>query len=104
MATVTSGFDPYPVYAALGRLCEGLPGFTITPRMLVGTFPHGKLAMVGDLGELAEPSSAERLAGHAVIGALAAAGRRGRGGIPAGTDRHDRWHAGRAGRRPRPRS
>ena len=72
MATVTSGFDPYPVYAALGRLCEGLPGFTITPRMLVGTFPHGKLAMVGDLGELAEPSSAERLAGHAVIGALAA--------------------------------
>ena len=96
MATVTSGFDPYPVYAALGRLCEGLPGFTITPRMLVGTFPHGKLAMVGDLGELAEPSSAERLAGHAVIGALAARGRRGRGGIPAGTDRHDRWHTGRA--------
>ena len=72
MATVTSGFDPYPVYAALGRLCEGLPGFTITPRMLVGTFPHGKLAMVGDLGELAEPSSAERLAGHTVLGALAA--------------------------------
>jgi hypothetical protein len=72
MATVTSGFDPYPVYAALGRLCEGLPGFTITPRMLVGTFPHGKLAMVGDLGELAQPSSAERLTGHTVIGALAA--------------------------------
>ena len=73
MATVTSGFDPYPVYAALARRCQDLPGFTITPRMLVGTFPYGKLAMVGDLTDLAEQSSVERLAAHPVVGALAAA-------------------------------
>jgi very-short-patch-repair endonuclease len=71
MSTVNNGFDPYPVYAALARLCEGLPGFMVTPRVLVSTFPHGKLAMVGDLAELAEPASVERLAGHAVIAALA---------------------------------
>ena len=41
--------------------------------MLVGTFPHGKLAMVGDLTDLAEQSSVERLASHPVVGALAAA-------------------------------
>jgi len=71
MATLSSGFDPYPVYAALGRLCAGLPGFTVTPRILVGTFPHGKLAMVSDLAELAELAEhTERLAGHTVIHAL----------------------------------
>ncbi len=73
MATVTSGFDPYPVYAALARLCQDLPGFTITPRMLIGTFPYGKLAMVGDFTDLAEPASVERLAAHPVVGALAVA-------------------------------
>ena len=72
MSTVNNGFDPYPVYAALARLCEGLRGFTVTPRVLVSTFPHGKLAMVGDLAELAEPAAVERLGGHAVIAALAA--------------------------------
>jgi very-short-patch-repair endonuclease len=72
MSTIDNGFDPYPVYAALARLCEGLPGFTVTPRVLVSTFPHGKLAMVGDLAELAERASVEGLAGHAVLAALAA--------------------------------
>ncbi len=71
MATLSSGFDPYPVYAALGRLCAGLSGFTVTPRILVGTFPHGKLAMVSDLAELAEPEHVERLTRHTVISALA---------------------------------
>ncbi len=71
---LTSGFDPYPVYAALGRLCAGLPGFTVTPRVLVGTYPHGKLAMVSDLAELARPEHAERLAAHPVIAALSTEG------------------------------
>ena len=71
MATLSSGFDPYPVYAALGRLCAGLSGFTVTPRILVGTFPHGKLAMVSDLAELTEPEHVERLTRHTVISALA---------------------------------
>jgi hypothetical protein len=73
MSTLTSGFDPYPVYAALARQCEGVPGFTVAPRMLVGSFPHGKLAMVGDLGDLAEPASVARLAQHPVVSALASA-------------------------------
>ncbi len=70
---LTRGFDPYPVYAALGRLCAGLPGFTVTPRVLVGTYPHGKLAMVSDLADLARPEHTDRLAGHAVLSALAEA-------------------------------
>jgi hypothetical protein len=41
--------------------------------MLVGSFPHGKLAMVGDLGDLAEPASVARLAQHPVVSALASA-------------------------------
>ena len=73
MSTLASGFDPYPVYAALARQCEALPGFTVAPRMLVGSFPHGKLAMVGDLADLAEPASVARLAQHPVVSALASA-------------------------------
>ena len=73
MSTLASGFDPYPVYAALARQCDALPGFTVAPRMLVGSFPHGKLAMVGDLADLAEPASVARLAQHPVVSALAAA-------------------------------
>ena len=45
--------------------------------------------MVGDLGELAEPSSAERLAGHAVIGALAAPALPAEGSLSEATDTTD---------------
>ena len=43
------GFDPYPVYAALGRLCADLPGFAVTPRLVLGTYPYGKPDMVADV-------------------------------------------------------
>ncbi|WP_411285528.1 DNA helicase [Lapillicoccus sp.] len=66
MATVTSGFDPYPVYAALGRLCRAVPGFSVSPRLLVSTFPHAKLDMVADLA-----GAQDLLAGHDVVAALA---------------------------------
>ena len=51
-----NGFDPYPVYAALGHACERVPEFEITPRLVLGTFSYAKLPMVADLalqGELA---------------------------------------------------
>ncbi len=43
------GFDPYPVYAALGRLCADLPGFAVSPRLVLGTYPYGKPEMVADV-------------------------------------------------------
>jgi hypothetical protein len=49
MSGTGSGFDPYPVYAALGRLCADVPGFAVVPKIVVGTYPHAKSAMVADL-------------------------------------------------------
>ncbi len=45
-----AGFDPYPVYAALGRLCADLPGFAVSPRLVVGSYPYAKPDMVADVG------------------------------------------------------
>ncbi|MDQ2783113.1 MAG: DNA helicase, partial [Actinomycetota bacterium] len=66
MALLTNGFDPYPVYAALARLCAAVPGFTVTPRLVVSTFPYSKLHMVSDLA-----GQEERLGSHEVVAALA---------------------------------
>lgn len=65
-AIVATGFDPYPVYAALGRLCSGMPGFAVTPRLVVSTYPFGKFAMVADVA--AREAS---LAGNDLVAALA---------------------------------
>ncbi|MEI2765412.1 MAG: DEAD/DEAH box helicase [Dermatophilaceae bacterium] len=54
LTRVTSGFDPYPVYAALGRLCADIPGFEVVPRLIVGTYPFTKAPMVADLSANAE--------------------------------------------------
>jgi REase_MTES_1575/AAA domain/Protein of unknown function (DUF4011) len=66
MATVTRGFDPLPVFAALGRMCERIPEFQIAPRLVLGTFSYAKLPMVADLS-----AQAETLANHDVVAALA---------------------------------
>jgi Mrp family chromosome partitioning ATPase len=66
MATVTNGFDPRPVFAALGRICERIPGFEIAPRLVLGTFSYAKLPMVADLA-----AQLESLANHDVVAALA---------------------------------
>ncbi len=63
---VRKGFDPHPVYAELSRLCRRVPGFRISPRLVVGTFSHDKLPMVADLGELGDD-----LVDHEVVAALA---------------------------------
>ena len=60
------GFDPYPVYAALGRLCADLPGFAVTPRLVLGTYPYGKPDMVADVS-----SQAQWLAQVDLVAALA---------------------------------
>jgi hypothetical protein len=49
LAEGSFGFDPYPVYAALGRLCTDVPGFAVSPRIVVGTYPYAKLDMVADI-------------------------------------------------------
>ena len=66
MATVTRGFDPRPVFAALGRMCERIPAFQIAPRLVLGTFSYAKLPMVADLA-----AQVETLANHDVVAALA---------------------------------
>jgi hypothetical protein len=66
MATITTGFDPYPVYAALSRICASVPGFAVTPRLVASTFPHAKLDMVADLA-----GQQDRLVAHDVVAALA---------------------------------
>ncbi|MDV3221873.1 AAA domain-containing protein, partial [Intrasporangium sp.] len=59
-------FDPYPVYAALQAVCERVPEFEITPRLVVGTFSYAKLPMVADLA-----LQGSALADHDVVAALA---------------------------------
>ncbi len=66
MATVTRGFDPHPVFDALGRMCERIPGFEIAPRLVLGTFSYAKLPMVADL-----TAQLGTLADHDVVAALA---------------------------------
>ena len=61
-----NGFDPYPVYAALGHACERVPEFEITPRLVLGTFSYAKLPMVADLA-----LQGDSLADHDVVAALA---------------------------------
>ncbi|SES45887.1 AAA domain-containing protein [Pedococcus cremeus] len=66
MSTAGNGFDPYPVYAALTRLCEQVPDFSVAPRLVVGTFSYAKLPMVADLA-----AQGDELANHDVVAALA---------------------------------
>ncbi len=89
-ATVAGGFYPGPVYSALRQSCRDVDGFDITPRLVVSTFPHAKMAAVADLA-----SGRAALAGHPVVAALAGdtearkalAGDRGPGDAgPAGED------------------
>ena len=66
LATPDAMFDPYPVYAALGAACAGVPDFSVTPRLVVGTFSYAKLPMVADLA-----AQGDALADHDVVAALA---------------------------------
>ena len=66
LATSASTFDPYPVYAALGEACAAVPDFSVTPRLVIGTFSYAKLPMVADLA-----AQGDALADHDVVAALA---------------------------------
>ena len=66
LSMVSKGFDPHPTFAALQRLCAGLPNFSISPRLVVGTFSYAKLPMVADLA-----AQGDTLADHDVVAALA---------------------------------
>lgn len=59
-------FDPKPVFDLLEQGCGSVPGFGITPRLVVGSFSYAKLPMVQDLEH-----NIEALAAHDVIAALA---------------------------------
>lgn len=60
------GFDPYPVYVELSRICADVPEFSVTPRLIISTFPHSKLDMVADLA-----AQQDVLPDHDVVAALA---------------------------------
>ena len=66
LTTPDAMFDPYPVYASLGAACAGVPDFSVTPRLVVGTFSYAKLPMVADLA-----AQGDALADHDVVAALA---------------------------------
>jgi DNA polymerase III delta prime subunit len=66
MAIRNKGFNPHPVFAELGRMCQGIPAFQIAPRLVLGTFSYAKLPMVADL-----VAQLGTLADHDVVAALA---------------------------------
>lgn len=61
------GFNPSPVYDALRAECSDLPGLSITPRIVVASFPFGKAEALADVAALAAP---EQLTETAPIRAL----------------------------------
>ena len=66
MAMRNKGFDPHPVFAELGRMCQRIPAFQVAPRLVLGTFSYAKLPMVADLA-----AQLGTLAKHDVVAALA---------------------------------
>jgi len=59
-------FDPAAVFARLTQLAAGIPGFAVTPRVVLGNFSFQKMAMVKDLRELGA-----EMAQHDMIAAIA---------------------------------
>ncbi|MDO5629804.1 MAG: AAA family ATPase, partial [Mobilicoccus sp.] len=66
LAAVSTRFDPVRVFRELARLCEHIPGFTVSDRRVVTTFSYTKLAMVADLTE-----QGMALGDHPVLAAFA---------------------------------
>lgn len=66
VAQNTHGLSPDAAYALLREACASLPGFGVSPSLVLSVFPVDKLALVADLGE-----QAELLASHDVIAAMA---------------------------------
>ena len=66
LAAADAAFDPYPVYAALAEACAAVPDFSVTPRLVLGTFSYAKLPMVADIA-----AQGDALADHDVVAALA---------------------------------
>lgn len=66
LATVGGTFDPGPAFAGMSEWCLSIPGFSITARIVAGTFSYAKLPMVADL-----TAQGESLASHDVVAALA---------------------------------
>ncbi len=58
--------DPTPLFARIQKACGELPGFAITPRVVIGNFSYAKLSMVRDL-----ENALEELVSHELIAALA---------------------------------
>lgn len=66
MSHTNYGIDPEPAFDELNALCAGVPGFRISPSLILGTFSYAKLPMVLDL-----TTQGDRLGSHDVIAALA---------------------------------
>ena len=88
----------YPMYRrAEPRCARGVPDFSITPRLVVGTFSYAKLPMVADLA-----AQGDTLADHDVVAALAGDPDALRGGAAAAVPDAPRRPRARP-RAPRPR-
>lgn len=66
LAASGSTLDPYPTYAALARVCEGVPDFSVEPKVVLSTFPYFKAPLAADL-----TAQAGTLASVDVVAALA---------------------------------
>ena len=66
LALAGSTVDGYPTYAALADACADVPDLSVSPRVVVGTFPYFKAALVADLG-----APVPALTGDDVVAALA---------------------------------
>ena len=66
LANASGAFDPHPVHDELAKLCASVPDFSVSPRLVVGTFSYAKLPMVADLA-----AQGDSLADHDVVAALA---------------------------------
>ena len=58
--------DAGPVFDRLGKLAADVPGFSVTPRVVIGNFSYAKMAMVADL-----ETDTEALTGSELICAIA---------------------------------
>jgi very-short-patch-repair endonuclease len=55
LALSGSTVDAYPTYAALADACSAVPDLSVAPRVVVGTFPYFKAALVADLAARTGP-------------------------------------------------
>ncbi|HYO86020.1 MAG TPA: AAA domain-containing protein [Dermatophilaceae bacterium] len=61
LARAARRFDPVPVFRELNRICREVPGFHVTDRKVLATFPYAKLPAVLDVAAIGSGGQAPAL-------------------------------------------